>query len=164
MQLKLSSIPWITIPHRMSLWCPSTCYNASGCLTLYLWRRMTFFSLKVWPNLSTHLSDHITQWCWILSPWWCKNPIKYHMPDSGFWALNVLTSMSRSPLLRFAYAQKTLCCFMYRDRVFQWTFIASASSDGGFPLLPSRNLNSKPSMVIQVAQYVGLLELQGFGQ
>jgi len=29
------TIPWITIPHRINLWWPSTCHKASGRLTLY---------------------------------------------------------------------------------------------------------------------------------
>ncbi len=65
-----SATPWRTIPHAISLWCPSICHNALSRGTLYFLRSI-FFPTQCCipcPSLSMQLMASTTHYCWIRSP------------------------------------------------------------------------------------------------
>ena len=60
---KPSIIPWITISHRINLWCLSRCQSALGHLTWYWQRHFICWLRRTRPTQSILHNDSTTQRC-----------------------------------------------------------------------------------------------------
>ena len=117
-----SVTPWMTIPHKMSLWWPSICHKAFGWGTWYC-LHFPMRSHIPCPKRSMRFIESMTCWCWIRREWMaCKHPMHpmmYAQPPVGFSCWYSQTKLSRSLSLMSEYPVSIPSSFLRILRVFR---------------------------------------------
>jgi hypothetical protein len=121
--------PWITIPYRINLWCPSQCHRWLWRGTLYrrLWIFSRLRSCRARPSIRIKLLRICLRW--IRRPLPCRCPWVYRIPASGLFFLNSAMISSSSSLVREEKRWWRPYSLMYLCRVLRWTPRPFASAE-----------------------------------